>query len=207
MVKALYYHCYYAYLKGDFEGASLYFNLLRDEFKIQGRKDDLDSGQYQELAHIRTALETGSISTKSWVSQDTIVPDDKERQDIRQDDLVRRIHEQGLSCLRKIFNDNLSLYNLEHPCPPYGRVDMVYKGNDTLYVVEVKKDRGEHDLIGQILKYDLYNKMRLHYGLYDRVVSATICHSYQEQVCEELKSYGIRPLVYTGTDNFVIKEL
>ena len=78
---------------------------------------------------------------------------------------------------------------------------MVYMGKDTIYPVEVKRGQGEHDLIGQISKYDLYHRLQSHYRHYEHVKSITICHSYNSFTIHELKKMDILTLSYTLTDS------
>lgn len=200
MIDTIYHLCLYAYLKGDRKDASLYFDLLRDEFRHAGAKDSLSKEQYMTLRDIRQALSTGSVRPREWVADGEEAPSGASGTDTKQDDLVRRIHMEGAGDLRKILGEDVRLQNLEHPCPPYGRIDMLYMSDSTAYPVEVKRKAGEHDLIGQILKYSLYMNLRLHYHLYNRVRPVTICAGYTPYALQELKSNGVETLVYSETD-------
>jgi len=183
---------------GDFERTGMYYDLLREEFKVCGSTASLTTHQLTELSHIRTALRSGVIARGQWTQPSMAIMAETAPAEVLQNDLVRLLHENCLGDLREILDDVVHLDNLEHPCPPYGRVDMVYRGTKTVYPVEVKKDCGDHDLVGQILKYDLYHRLRLHYKHYELVQSVTICRSYQQFALEELKRMGIVTLVYTG---------
>lgn len=199
MIESIYFSCYYAFLLGDLNKTRMYFDILRDEFKAGGSIESLNKGQLEQLAIIRDSLKTGHLEKREWVESTGSLPDNESPSPVRQDELVRNIHETGEGQLREIFQqDQLELYNIEHPCPPYGIVDMVYMGNRTVYPVEVKKDQGGHDLIGQIGKYGLFHKLKVHYKLYDRVRSATVCRSYKPYVLDELKKMGVITILYSG---------
>ena len=204
MIETLFFVCYYAYLLGNLKEAKLSYSLLKDEFKTSGHEGSLKPYQFTELKKIKIALETGFISQKKWLDENVSDCGQQESNDIQQKELVRIIEGQGRKILEEIFQDNLYLYNIEHPCPPYGQVDMVYMGKKTIYPVEVKKDIGKHDLIGQIYKYDLYHRLRLHYKFYERVQSVTICQSYQPYVISELKQADIRVLLYSLNKNILL---
>jgi hypothetical protein len=210
LIETLYFLCYYAYLKADLEKATMYYALLRDEFREKGRRDSLREDQYRELAKVKRALDTGLIPTTMWLEEPNTTLDtgDTSKPDhvMKQDKLVRLIHTQGLNYIKNILEDDVYLNNIEQPCAPYGAVDMVYMGKKTVYPLEVKKDQGRHDLIGQIYKYDLYHKLRLHYKFYERVQSVTICRSYDALTLEELKKMGVIPLIYSiGNSIFISK--
>lgn len=176
----------------------MYFGLLREEFRERGTRDSLRAEQYRQLAKIKSALETGGLPSTEWLQEPVYAPQEKQERALgTQVDLVRRIHYEGLESLRKSLGEKVELYNLEHPCPPYGAVDMVYMGSDTAYPLEVKKDHGGHDLIGQIMKYDLFFKMRLHYGHYRYVQAVTLCGTYDGFALRELKKMGVRTLKYS----------
>lgn len=202
MIETLFFSCYYAYLLGNLERAQLYFSVIREEYSVRGRPDSLKESQLHELKKIKKAIATGNISRNKWLDENTTSgPPRSSDIKIKQPELVRRIHTEGLEQLKEILQDDVYLYNIEHPCTPYGAVDMVYMGRDTVYPVEVKRGRGEHDLIGQISKYDLHHRLQLHYKQYERVQSVTICNSYQPFTIHELRTKGIKTLSYTLIDS------
>ena len=211
MIETLYFLCYYAYLKSDLENATMYYAMLREEFLKKGKRSSLREDQYRELAKVKRALDTGLIPTLKWLDEPNTTLDigDTSKPDhvLRQDKLVKLIHTQGLNYIKDILGDDIYLHNIEQPCTPYGAVDMVYMGEKTVYPLEVKKDQGRHDLIGQIYKYDLFHKLHLHYKFYERVQSVTICRSYDVLTLEELKKMGILPLIYSIGDSITISRV
>jgi len=200
MIEPLFYFCYYAYLLGDLERTQMYFSVIREEYKAHGRPDSLKDPQLCELKKIKEAIATGNISRNKWIEEG---PSGPPRKDIkmRQAELVRKIHTEGLEQLKEILQDDIYLYNIEHPCGSYGAVDMVYMGRDTIYPIEVKKGHGEHDLIGQISKYDLHHRLQLHYKHYEHVRSVTICNSYDSFTIQELRTMGVLPLSYSLSES------
>lgn len=204
MIESLYFFCYYAYLLGNFEKTHMYYAMIRDEYKINGDKDSLKKHQLLELKKIKEAINTGNMSKNKWldesISQISVGSSDVT---IKQKKLVKKIHENGLEQLKEILQDNLYLYNIEHPCGSYGAVDMVYMGKNTIYPLEVKRGRGGHDLIGQISKYDLYHRLQLHYKHYEHVQSVTICNSYDPFTIQELRTMGVIPLNYSLNKNSI----
>lgn len=205
MIETLFFFCYYAYLLGDFKKAQMYFSMIREEYSVRGRPYSLKEYQLFELKRIKEAITTGNISRNKWLNENIISgPVSSSDINIKQPELVRRIHTQGLEQLKEILQDDIYLYNIEHPCHPYGAVDMVYMGENTIYPVEVKRGRGEHDLIGQISKYNLYHRLQLHYKHYEHVQSVTICNSYQPFTIHELRTMGIKALSYTLTKSDIL---
>jgi len=201
LIDTIYHLCLYAYLRGERSKASMYFDLLKDEFKHSGRRDSLSEGQYRTLKDVRHALETGSVPNKVWADDVGQAPSPPGSPNAKQQgELVRRLHTECLGDLRAALGQDVYLQNIEHPCPPYGAVDMLYMSDNTAYPVEVKRKTGEHDIIGQILKYALHMRLRLHYHLYDRVRPVTICSGYDPHVLRELKANGVETLVYSEAD-------
>ena len=194
-MQTLYYNCYYAFLLGDHTKTRLHYDILKDEIKTKN-SSVLKQGQFLELKKIKQALDTGSLPRHSWAEESGYIPNTIKRSELLQDDLIKEIH-LSKNLLEDIVKDSLYLYNIEHPCPPYGFVDMVYMGQNTVYPIEVKKDQGKHDLIGQICKYGLYHKLRLHLHQYEFVKPITICQSYIPHVMSELKQNGVLPLCYS----------
>lgn len=204
MFETLYFFCYYSYLLGDLDKTRMYYTLLSKEFKTNGTPDSLKEHHLIELKEIREAVTTGNISRNKWVDENNTPGPPKSEVKIKQTELVKRIHTQSLEQLSELLEDDLYLYSIEHPCKPYGAVDMVYMGRETVYPVEVKTGQGEHDLIGQINKYDLYHRLQLHLKHYEYVRSVTICNSYHPFTINELKKMGIQTLSYSLTDNSML---
>ena len=202
MVEALYFKTYHSFLMGNIQDTKMFFEFLVDEFKKRKNPGALSKKQLKELKVIRSAIETGKIEKYEWINEpSTAFTNTNSPPDIKQPELVRKIHYKGLQDLQKLLRaPELELYDIEHPCGAYGAVDMVYKSQDIFYPVEVKRHEGKHDLIGQINKYTLYFKMRIHLKHYEEVQPVTICNSYNPHTLTELKRLSVVALKYDLTD-------
>lgn len=200
MVKILYHRCHNCYLLGNRQEAAKYFDMIKSEYKNGAPKDSLSRDQYQTLKTIRIALETGSMPKESWVDDLPVAPEGRKGLDARQDELVRRLHTEALEDIRSILGDDVWLANVEHPCPPYGRADMLYMSEDTAFPVEIKRRDGGHDVVGQIAKYALYMRLRLMLNQYQKVTPVTICAGYSTYAHRELKAQGVKTLIYSESD-------
>jgi hypothetical protein len=200
MIETLFFFAYYAYLNGDIEKTRMYFDMLRKEFNEKKDIHSLEEYQYKELKNIRQALNTGAIPKCEWINESS-APSIKYEgiPDLKQDAIVKRIHFDALDELRKTLgsDESLRLYNIEHPCNPHGRVDMVYRDSITAYPVEVKRQHGRHDLLGQIAKYTLYFRTLLHLKHFKKVQPVTICRCYDQHTLAELKRMSVITLRYT----------
>lgn len=198
MIQTLFYKSYYAYLLGDKDTASLYYTLLKEEFKISGKPDSLKPSQFRELKNIKEALTSDRMAISSWLAEPVISTEEQDKSIDLEKDVVKRIHYEGFEKLKELLhsNDKFYLYNLEHPCADYGKVDMVYMDDRVAYPVEVKRGIGKHDLIGQVMKYTLAMKMKLHYNFYEEVKPVTVCSGYKDYAVQELKKQGVITLVY-----------
>lgn len=197
MVETLFFKTYHSYLLGNLPDTQMFFSFLVEEFKNRKDPKALTSRQLMELKKIRSALDTGKIETSQWVAEPIIDFSNPTPPDIHQKELVKKIHFEGLGMTREALQEPaLELYDLEHPCGAYGAVDMVYRGQDIFYPVEVKRHEGKHDLIGQIGKYSLYFKLRLHLKQYIDVQPVTICNSYNPHTLAELKRMSVITLKY-----------
>jgi hypothetical protein len=198
MVEALFFKTYHSYLLGNLSDTKMFFEFLVEEFKNRKDPNALNRKQLKELKKIRSAVETGKIETARWVGE--LISDssnDISAPDIKQKELVRKIHFDGLSMTRKLLQvEDLELYDIEHPCGVYGAVDMVYRSQDTIYPVEVKRHEGKHDLIGQIGKYSLYFRLKVHLKHFSDVRPVTICNSYNLHTLSELRRMSVIPLKY-----------
>ena len=208
MIQTLFYKSYYAYLMGDKETASLYYTLLKEEFKVSGKPNSLKPLQLKELKKIKEAITSGSIASTNWLAEPIVSTEEQDKSIELEKDVVKRLHYEGFEKLRELLhsNDKFYLYNLEHPCADYGKVDMVYMDDRIAYPVEVKRGIGKHDLVGQVMKYTLAMKMKLHYNFYEEVRPVTVCSGYKDYAVQELKKHGIITLVYEAVENkFTLK--
>lgn len=198
MVEALYFQTYFAYLKGNLSDARMFFEFMVEEFKKKKDPNVLTKKQLLQLKEIKAAIKTGKIETAAWITEENkSTLNEKGDLDIKQTELVRKIHFEGSETLRKVFkSEALELHNIEHPCGKYGAVDMVYRDQDTFYPIEVKRHEGKHDLIGQIAKYTFYFKLRLNLKVYSDVQPVTICNSYNPHTLTELKRMSVVTLKY-----------
>ena len=202
MIEALFFNAYYCYLRGDLDNTKMYLSFMRSEAK---GKPTLNKYYVSELKKMVEATKTGRVANNEWVSQDTQVPTQSDNVKIKQKELVKLIHTTAHSKLGEILvsDESFHLYNIEHPCKTYGRVDMLYRDSLCSYPLEVKKDKGEHDLIGQIMKYELSERFGLHLKFYYKVQPVTICNSYDPYTLKELKRLGVIAIKYKLSRNQV----
>jgi hypothetical protein len=179
---------------------------MKEESK---NKHTLNTYYIPELKKILEAVKTGTIAQQEWFSSVETTPDVKEDTNLKQKELVKLIHTTAADQLRDILKSDSSfyMYNIEQPCEPYGRMDMLYMDSIYSYPTEIKKDTGEHDLIGQIMKYDLNEKLHLHMKMFYKVQPVTICGSYNGHTLHELKKYGVVTIKYSMDKNQVILKL
>jgi len=198
MIEALFFKAYYAYLDGNLKDTDMYLSFLRQECKLHPGENKLNEHYIPTFKNLITATKTGLLPQRSWstdkIPMDSMGPKTK----LSQVDIVKGLHKQCFSSIKDLLKAHSTLYlhNIEHPCPPYGAVDMLYQDQVTCYPLEVKKDRGEHDLIGQIMKYDLYCKKKLHLKHYYRVQPVTVCGSYDKFTLGQLKQLGVITIKY-----------
>jgi len=64
------------------------------------------------------------------------------------------------------------------------------------YIIELKTHRADHNVIGQIKKYELYYQKRLIYRIWHNVIPVVIAHGYDKTTRTELKKQNVRTLIY-----------
>lgn len=202
MLKALFHRCYYSYLRGDLEEAKMFFEFLRDEYRKSGDKNALSPYQLRLLRTVRDALRGKEVRSVTWeedLPAEALKPPENDQS---HRDVVREIHrsiKQLQNALGRSVGE-LRLHNIEHPCPP-GRMDMLYLDDVFAYPVEVKPEAGKHDIVGQILKYDLSCRMNIHLGFWQDVQPVTVCGGYSKWALRELKKHGVITILHTNSKN------
>lgn len=64
------------------------------------------------------------------------------------------------------------------------------------YIIEIKTHRADHNVIGQIKKYELFYQKKLIYRLWHNVIPVVIAHGYDKTTRTELKKQNVRTLIY-----------
>jgi hypothetical protein len=171
----------------------MYFDFLKDEFKHN--PESIDDDKLSILKEISTAIKTGVKPTVAWVYEKVPIIS-YTKQENNQRELLYKLLKYTEQLEKILKTKNLKPYNMEHPCGEYGIVDLVFKDDDTIYPCEVKCNEGKHDIIGQILKYELYFKLKLNLCHWKKVQALTICNAYNPNTIIELKRHNIIPLHY-----------
>lgn len=203
MMEALFFRCYYAYLKGDFKEAKLFFDFLKEEFHNTRDKNALNKYQLNQLKEVSVALKTGKVSAGKWIEQnEEDIKIEKGKSDKNHKQLVRAIYDSSnqLKDLLGICDESFHVDNIEQPCGNNERIDMVYMDSVYAYPVEVKPGLGGHDVVGQILKYDLSLRMNLHLKFWKEVKPITICWDYSDFARKELKKRNVITIKHSSTE-------
>ena len=201
LVESLYFSCYYAYLGCDLENIKMYYSFICEEFNRKHDRTALNLDQWKILKSIREIIKTGRFVGENLTELPSYIEGNQPPEKVNEKDqvkLVKEIHFE-IGQLEDIIHPEGKLYleDIENPCPPYGAVDMLYKDDFTVYPLEVKTSEGQHDLLGQILKYEKYFQFKLHYKLYQKVQPITLCPCYSDFVLRELKKRSIITLRYS----------
>lgn len=84
---------------------------------------------------------------------------------------------------------------------PYGRVDLLYKKEKSIFPCEVKLDVGDHSIVTQIEKYIQSYYLLLHYNHWDQIQGITLAKNYTEFSLKELKKLDVLILTYSLQNN------
>lgn len=203
MVETLYFNTYYSYLKGDLTKSKMFYEMLKEEFRLTKNPHILNRKQLKNLKLIKSCIDLNKIYSYEWVSEDIACCSNTQESKLLQKDLIRKIYDDDFKSFMSILgsDESIYMYNLEHPCGDKGFVDLVLKDKINIYPIEVKRGEGKHDLIGQIMKYNLHFKLHTHLKMYEEVVPATICNSYNKNTLIELKKLGVITITYNIIKN------
>lgn len=72
-----------------------------------------------------------------------------------------------------------------------GRADISFQVDRTLHIVELKKEKADHKVVGQVQKYMRHGGGLLHYGLYDDVVGWVVAPDFDDEAARELGDLGV----------------
>ena len=78
-----------------------------------------------------------------------------------------------------------------------GRIDLKAVGENTCHLIELKRGRANHMVVGQIMKYMRDIGGKLHHRLYDDVKGYTVAREYTGSALLDLKMLGISVFRYS----------
>lgn len=205
-VEVFYYKLNNAVLLGDTDKAKMYLDILRNEYeKNESSFDELKiDGRWEHLKQLGNAVDNGLVIKNYEYDDNSDDVEEAKRDEDRADDersLVKVICD-NLDILRDILGatNKLYIYNIEHPTA-YGRVDVVLKDGDTVYLVEIKKSHARYSVISQIDKYMLDFRLKLILKAWRKVVGVVIANGFIGRVSKELVKFGVIPIKYRIKNN------
>lgn len=83
----------------------------------------------------------------------------------------------------------------------YGRIDIKAQSKKTCHAIELKLNKADHKIVGQIMKYMRNLGSKLHLGLYEDVEGITVAESYSENALKDLKLLGVKTFTYSMNKN------
>jgi RecB family endonuclease NucS len=201
-IELLYFNLNNSVLLGNSENAKMYLAMLREEYEINSTAFDalMEDGKWLHLRQLSQSVDEGLVIKNYNFKDDcedvveTIEKDESQSKD--QLSLVKLICSH-LDLLRPLIgaSENLHTYNIEQPTE-YGKIDIVFQDNDTMYLVEVKKSDARYSVISQIDKYVLDYNLKLILKLWKKVIGVVIANGYIGRVSRELVKIGVVPIKY-----------
>jgi len=194
------------YLDGDFDEAKLWLNRLREINSVFPEVFlKLDKYDIRRLQTIGKALDgdmyvsrlnkfVGNIKEEVSKVQETEEELLKEKQLVRL--LIKNEH-----LIRKV----TGLKNLKLACTEqdtrYGFVDLMAYSKVYAIPIEVKLNRANHQIVGQIIKYMKHYLYKVNYKIWRDVIGITVAKDYSTNAAQELKKINVIPLQYSFFNN------
>lgn len=171
--------------------------------------NDFDSYYHEELNKIKNIINSGSLP----FSLDNPVGNEDEIMEVY--DNVNFQFKLEKQLRNKIFYDDFNKVNEAtglNLIPigieiknNYGFVDILAKNNDDeIWIIELKKDRGDFKLVSQIAKYVLAYEEKLINKTFRIVKSMSISNGYTRFCKQNLKKMGVLTLHYELINNNLI---
>lgn len=122
-----------------------------------------------------------------------------------EEDLKREIinNEDKIS---KLLNMDIRLYGIEFPTK-YGDCDLVFKGENSIVVIELKNDEADHSILGQVLKYGKYFLEKTSMKHWDYVYGITIAKKYNQYNLSQIKSCNILPIQWSKSKDLITLQI
>lgn len=202
-VETLYYMLDFSVLKFDLEEAQLYLQMLRHEYELDETSFDvLQDGRFEHLQELSQQVENGWTVKSFDVSSLKDIPSIKE--DKFQVDKEKELFGH-LWRNREILKNELRAGRdfrivSEQQKVLFGTVDVVAQDQETLFVIELKRDAVKHDIVGQVEKYMFDFRKNLIYKFWKKVAAVVIANAFEDFALQELFKHNVICLKYECDD-------
>jgi hypothetical protein len=205
-IETMYYMLYNSVLLGQTSKAKMFLSFLRNEYDenqdqfVVLKSDD----RWQHLVQIGNDLDNNLVSRRYEVIEkpkDKVAVEQEDNHFKKQNELVKAIclaQDKLRKCLKA--KNNFYCSTIEHETM-FGRVDLVAQDETTIYPIEVKKNGGYHELVGQVDKYIMHFKLGLINKIYQHVVGVAIANGFDKYVLQELHKHGAIAIQYKYKEN------
>ena len=213
-INTMYFMLKHAYLTSDKNQAVFLLRCVKKALLSQSREiicEALTPPQMKDLKHLVYAIENniyycgfssheidpsdlvnrivGNVDSSLWYSDEKML-EDKMCESAHFNDLNEKL---GI---------NMKIIDRQFETQ-YGIIDILAQHDNTICIIELKKDVANHRLIGQVLKYALHFQKRLIYNLFDDIKIITIAGNYSDYAYDQLKLVGANTLTYSVNEDSV----
>lgn len=202
-IETYYYMLDIAVLQGDLEKSRIFIDLLRNEYSEDSTNFEIleQDDRFGNLIQLGKAVDEGKIVKK--YNFELLFKEMKEKE--KSEDVVKKEKDlQRMLCkdqnvLKELISKDFVVEDYEHKVM-FGYVDLVGRCEDTVYVIELKKEVAKFDVVSQIDKYMYDFRAKLIYKMWKKVKGIVIANSFQEYALNELKKNDVLCVEYTYQD-------
>lgn len=169
--------------------------------------EKIDPYFISEFQKIEKILQTDSLPfsfTEQTSDEDDIMEvfDNKSLQYVKEETLRNQLFQQDFHLINENLNETLIPVGIEIPTN-YGKIDILAKSQDQqqIWIIELKKGKGQFPLITQIAKYILSQEEKLINRSFKEVRSIAIANGYSRFALQGLRKMGCIPLHYEQISN------
>lgn len=200
-----------AILRNNKKSIDYNLNLITEINNFQPNiTDEIDPHFLSEFQRIEKILETDSLPfsfNEPLNGEDDVMEvfDNKSLQYEREESLRDQLFQQDFH----LINENLGLELIPtgiEVATNYGKIDIMAKTKDEqqIWILELKKGKGQFPLISQVAKYILSQEEKLINKSFKEVKAITIANGYSKFALQGLRKMGCIPLHYEKFSNELI---
>jgi hypothetical protein len=203
--EALFYRAYHSFLlqKSDFTDD---YGLLLDQYKLVPETfKQFNKQEILRLKQMQNAYNTGRIilfegTDTLWCSDP---PQNGGKSEKNHKELCLGIYLHRKQVLEP-YTGPIENACFEFPVL-YGNIDLLVQSGMCAYIIEVKTEPAEHDIIGQVMKYFIGLSLKLILKHFNEIKMITLCPGYNPIAYKGLQQIGALPLIL-NTKNFQISK-
>ena len=200
IVEVLYYKLYNAVLLGEKSEYVDFLAMLREAYEEDSSAFKIleKDNRFEHLQHLGYIIDNNLVKKIDF--SESIQEENKlleAQNSVNEEKELKYLLYENINKLKELIEAKDGFYFGLFECKTrFGIIDITARDKETMFVIELKRNKVKHDIIGQIEKYIIFFKLKLILKLWKKVIAVVVANDYDKFILKRLKHSGVICLQY-----------